>query len=89
VPHVSETAAVAVAPSGGPSDLIIYAVPHPGALPDRETLLKTMRETIKRELNPLFRIRDLVLIDALPRTASNKIMRRALRDRYTSAHESS
>jgi acyl-coenzyme A synthetase/AMP-(fatty) acid ligase len=30
----------------------------------------------------VFKIHDVVLVDALPRTASNKIMRRALRDRY-------
>jgi acetyl-CoA synthetase len=40
-----------------------------------------MQSAIKRDLNPLFKIQDLVLINALPRTASNKVMRRELRDR--------
>ena len=34
------------------------------------------------ELNPLFKIHDLVIVDTLPRTASNKLMRRELRARY-------
>jgi len=39
---------------------------------------------IKTKLNPLFHIYDVVLVDELPRTASNKIMRRVLRDNYMS-----
>ena len=38
----------------------------------------------KGRLNPLFRISDLVLVPALPVTASNKIMRRELRAGYRS-----
>jgi acetyl-CoA synthetase len=41
-----------------------------------------MQAAIKRDLNPLFKIHDLVLVEALPRTASNKIMRRELRAQY-------
>jgi acetyl-CoA synthetase len=41
-----------------------------------------MQNAIKRNLNPLFKIHDLVLTEALPRTASNKVMRRVLRDQY-------
>ncbi len=44
-----------------------------------------MQEAIKRELNPLFRIHDVILLDALPRTASNKVMRRTLRDQWSLA----
>jgi acetyl-CoA synthetase len=33
-------------------------------------------------LNPLFKINDIVLTDKLPRTASNKVMRRVLRQQY-------
>jgi acetyl-CoA synthetase len=82
VPGVIETAAIAVSPNGGPSRLVIYAVCSASQnLGDRE-LLRAMQAAIKRDLNPLFRIHDLVLVDALPRTASNKVMRRTLRDRH-------
>jgi acetyl-CoA synthetase len=85
VPHVSETAAIAVSPDGGPSRLVIYAVGSPGQTLNKHELIIAMQEAIKRDLNPLFRIHDLVLIDALPRTASNKVMRRALRDQWSPA----
>jgi acetyl-CoA synthetase len=85
VPHISETAAVAVSPDGGPSRLVIYAVGSPGQRLSKNELIGAMQEAIKRELNPLFRIHDLVLIDALPRTASNKVMRRMLRDQWPGA----
>lgn len=82
VPGVVETAAIAVADGGGgPSQLVIYAV-CAGA-PDHAQLVAAMQGAIKRDLNPLFKIHDVVVIEALPRTASNKVMRRELRARYT------
>jgi acetyl-CoA synthetase len=44
-----------------------------------------MNQAIKDELNPLFKVQDVVLMERLPRTASNKIMRRVLRDEYLEA----
>ena len=41
-----------------------------------------MNEAIRSRLNPLFRAREVHLMGQLPRTASNKIMRRVLRDEY-------
>lgn len=35
---------------------------------------------IRSQLNPLFKVSHVVVRDALPRTASNKLMRRVLRD---------
>lgn len=80
---ILETAAVAVAPAGGgPSQLVVFAVlesehkTHPGVL------RMDMQTVIKRQLNPLFKISEVVVVDTLPRTASNKLMRRTLRERY-------
>ena len=88
VEGVLETAAIAVSPpAGGPSRLIIYAVPAPGANLDPDTVAGVMQKNISQGLNPLFRVHDVVLIDALPRTASNKVMRRVLRSRYAHANE--
>jgi acetyl-CoA synthetase len=84
VEGVSETAAVAVPPQGGgPSLLIIFAVLESGARADAGSLIADMQRAIAKHLNPLFKIHDVVLIDQLPRTASNKVMRRELRSRYT------
>ncbi len=83
VEGVRETAAIAIDPAGGgPSLLVIYAVLEAGVKPDTKFLKTLMQQLIKTRLNPLFRIHDVVVIDALPRTASNKVMRRVLRDRF-------
>jgi acetyl-CoA synthetase len=80
-PAVSESAAVAVQPGGeGAEQLVIFAALSSEI--DRDELLAELRRRIATDLNPLFKIHDLVLVDALPRTASNKLMRRTLRDRY-------
>ena len=88
VPGVSETAAIATTPmGGGPSQLVIYAVTFYATKyttdPNELDQLKTrMQKEIREHLNPLFKIHDLVVVDSLPRTASNKVMRRVLRDKY-------
>jgi acetyl-CoA synthetase len=85
VPGVVETAAVAVPPpGGGPSLLWIFAVPQTAAA-DRAALLAVIRQALRDHLNPLFKIQNLALLDALPRTASNKVMRRLLREKAMEA----
>ena len=82
VDGIQETAAVAVSPKdGGPSELVIYAVLMESASePTKQEIQDALQTEISEHLNPLFRIRDVVIVDALPRTASNKVMRRLLRD---------
>lgn len=82
LPEISETAAIAISPlKGGPSQLVVYVVPQYSYL--SSTTLKTRLQTaLKQQLNPLFKIHEVVVVEALPRTASNKVMRRVLRDRY-------
>ena len=41
-----------------------------------------MQQAIKEHLNPLFHIDDVVIAESLPRTASNKVMRKELRAQY-------
>ena len=82
VSGIHEVAAIAASPpDGGPSQLVIYAVLLPGA--DKGSLTTSLQSAIREHLNPLFRIHDVIVVDALPRTASNKIMRRILRDEQT------
>jgi acetyl-CoA synthetase len=83
VEDICETAAIAISPSeGGPSQLVIYVVVVSDSHKNEEALKADLQKAIAQRLNPLFKISDLVLVDALPRTASNKIMRRVLRDQY-------
>ena len=95
VPLVAETAAVAVNPASGhgPSMLVVFVVAgshdellaaHGGTVASAAAALqKEMQNSIKKYLNPLFGIAHTVIVAALPRTASNKIMRRVLRDQFT------
>ncbi len=79
---IKESAAIAVSPEGGgPSLLVIYYVENKSLITDNERLQEA-KKSIRNQLNPLFKVTDLVKIDALPRTASNKVMRRKLRELY-------
>ena len=85
---VREAAAIAVSPAdGGPSLLVVYAVVEPALVPEAP-LAAQFQKAVADNLNPLFRVHDVVLVDALPRTASNKVMRRVLRDGYSRAADS-
>ena len=78
---VREAAAVAVQAGGeGPERLVLYVVSE--GTPDRETLKRELGRAVAGRLNPLFKVHDVVLVDALPRTASQKLLRRELRARY-------
>lgn len=77
-PRVVEAAAVSVRPGGGGAeDLVLFVVAR-GPV-DAETLRRDLGRRIAESLNPLFKVREVVLRDALPRTASNKLLRRELR----------
>ena len=74
---VVESAAVAVTPQGGgPSELVLVVVGH-----DRtaEELHPEIATAVRVQLNPLFKVTRTVVRESLPRTASNKVMRRVLR----------
>lgn len=78
---VAESAAVGVrAGNEGADRLVLYVCPRQDT--DTETLKSELRSLIADRLNPLFKLHDLVIIEQLPRTATNKLMRRELRDRY-------
>ncbi len=88
MPGVRETAAVAVPPiGGGPDRLIVRVVPGEGCEESAETWQTRFQMTIRERLNPLFRVSDVVITQSLPRTASNKVMRRKLRGVYKSKEE--
>lgn len=79
VSGVRESAAIAVSPEGGPSLLVLYIVSTNGEPPERSAL----QQAIRSQLNPLFKIHDVVAVEKLPRTASNKVLRRVLRNQYS------
>lgn len=81
--RVLETAAVSAAPpSGGPEQLAIFVVVKEGMIVSPDTLKKRFSRAIQRNLNPLFKVRSVKIVGMLPRTASNKLLRRVLREQW-------
>jgi acetyl-CoA synthetase len=93
VPAVLEAAAVGFpTPGGGPEQLHLFVVlsleastaagGHGGGRvsgPQLQQLQAACQNAIKQELNPLFKVHKVIQVDSLPRTASNKVMRRMLK----------
>ena len=61
---------------------MLYVVVEEEAAP--ADLKGELAKRIAEHLNPLFKIHDVVVAESVPRTASNKIMRRRLRADYAS-----
>ncbi|NEP16685.1 MAG: AMP-binding protein [Leptolyngbya sp. SIO4C1] len=88
LPGVRAVAAIAVdPPAGGPSQLVVYAVLTPSAQLSPSALRSLFQQSIRQSLNPLFNLSEVVIVESLPRTASNKVMRRQLRVDYLKAAE--
>jgi len=80
-PAIQEAAAVGVqSEAEGPEKLVVFVVIR--SQHDDEGLRPELQQRVAVELNPLFRIDELVTLDSLPRTASNKILRRQLRAQH-------
>ncbi|KAF8778999.1 hypothetical protein HU200_003104 [Digitaria exilis] len=77
-----ETAAVSIKPAGGgPEHLAILAVLKDRSAPYDVNLLKSkFQRAIQKSLNPLFKVTYVKVVPEFPRTASNKLLRRVLRD---------
>lgn len=83
-PDVAECAAVAVQPEGEGADrLVVFVVLREPR--EYGGLRLELGRLLADQLNPLFKIHEVVVTDALPRTASNKLMRRSLREAYARA----
>jgi acetyl-CoA synthetase len=80
-PAVFESAAIGASiDSSRAEHLVLYVVPSTAVELGR--LRTELRTLIARQLNPLFKVHDVVMAESLPRTASNKLMRRELRADY-------
>ncbi|CAJ1938602.1 unnamed protein product [Sphenostylis stenocarpa] len=78
---ILETAAVGVATTDtGPEQLVIFVVLKKGYNSSAETLKLKFTKAIQSNLNPLFKVSMVKIVPDFPRTSSNKILRRVLRD---------
>ncbi|KAJ7956550.1 acyl-activating enzyme 17 [Quillaja saponaria] len=84
--NILETAAIGVPPpGGGPEQLVIAVVSkNPNSpRPDLNQLSVSCNSALQKKLNPLFKVSRVVPLSSLPRTATNKVMRRILRQQLT------
>ncbi|XP_015878808.2 probable CoA ligase CCL12 [Ziziphus jujuba] len=78
---IMETAAISVAPvNGGPEQLIIFVVLKKGYNAEPDKLKIKFSRAIHSSLNPLFKAALVKIVPEFPRTASNKLLRRVLRE---------
>ncbi|KAA3617798.1 MAG: AMP-dependent synthetase [Calditrichaeota bacterium] len=78
---IYESAAIAVQPQGeGQEKLVIFIILKQNI--NVQILKNDLNKLIGTKINPLFKIFDLIIRTELPRTASNKLMRRVLRKNY-------
>ncbi|KDP42113.1 hypothetical protein JCGZ_01901 [Jatropha curcas] len=78
---IMETAAISVAPvDGGPELLVIFVVLKKGFNGEPDKLKMKFSKAIQSNLNPLFKVSLVKVVPEFPRTASNKLLRRVLRD---------
>ncbi|KAJ9174109.1 hypothetical protein P3X46_017172 [Hevea brasiliensis] len=89
---ILETAAIGVPPpQGGPERLVIAVVFNDpdNSTTDLEQLRKSFNSAVQKKLNPLFRVSHVVALPSLPRTATNKVMRRILRQQFVQQEQNS
>lgn len=78
---ILETAAVSCAPpNGGPEQLAIFVVLKEGFNLQADILKMKFSKAIQKNLNPLFKVSFVKIVGEFPRTASNKLLRRVLRN---------
>ncbi|KAI4344026.1 hypothetical protein L6164_011303 [Bauhinia variegata] len=88
--NILETAAIGVPPpGGGPEQLVVAVVFKNSNGRDLNQLRISFNSALQKTLNPLFRVSLVVPLSSLPRTASNKVMRRVLRKQLAESNQSS
>ncbi|XP_062158336.1 probable acyl-activating enzyme 17, peroxisomal [Alnus glutinosa] len=82
---VLETAAIGVPPPGGGPEQLVVAVVFKDSdnmKGDINQLKISFNSAVQKKLNPLFRVSQVVPLASLPRTATNKVIRRVLRQQF-------
>ncbi|WP_248897053.1 AMP-binding protein [Haloplanus halobius] len=78
---VNQAAAVGAPDETTGTAVVLYVVPDPDATVD-DDLRAAIRDTVGAELGKPFRPREVLFVDALPKTQSGKIIRRAIASVY-------
>lgn len=77
---IQDIAAIGIAPkSGGPEEL--YLICQVKTTIEIKVFTQQLQSIIKEKLNPLFKIKEVILWETLPRTASQKLQRKLIKKR--------
>ncbi|NNK33917.1 MAG: propionyl-CoA synthetase, partial [Xanthomonadales bacterium] len=77
--HVAECAVIGVADSFKGEMPLGFVVLNAGAEVDPETLKSELIATVRSQVGPIAKPRDIVIVDRLPKTRSGKILRGTMR----------
>jgi len=78
-PAVAEAAVVGAADETTGQGIVAFVILRSG-VEDGEGLVKTLRDHVAKEIGPIAKPRQIMVVAELPKTRSGKIMRRLLRD---------
>ncbi|CAL5372133.1 unnamed protein product [Camellia sinensis] len=90
--NILEAAAVGVPPQGGGPERLVIAVVFKDSSESARDLNKlrtAFNSALQNKLNPFFKVSHIVPITSLPRTATNKVMRRVLRQQFAQIDQNS
>ncbi|MBU6245548.1 MAG: acetate--CoA ligase [Actinomycetales bacterium] len=82
-PKVAEAAVVGATDETTGQGIVAFVILRSGALADGEDgapVIKELREHVAKEIGPIAKPRQVMIVAELPKTRSGKIMRRLLRD---------
>jgi acetyl-CoA synthetase len=82
-PTVAEAAVVGASDPTTGQGIVAFVILRGGAATDEsksESVLKELRDHVSKEIGPIAKPRQIMVVEELPKTRSGKIMRRLLRD---------
>jgi acetyl-CoA synthetase len=79
-PKVAEAAVVGATDPTTGQGIVAFVILRGSAVDDGETLVKELRDHVAKEIGPIAKPRQILVVSELPKTRSGKIMRRLLRD---------
>ena len=78
-PSIAEAAVVGASDSTTGQGIVAFVILRAG-IEDGESLVKQLRDHVAKEIGPIAKPRQIMVVPELPKTRSGKIMRRLLRD---------
>ncbi|AOS61113.1 acetate--CoA ligase [Actinoalloteichus hymeniacidonis] len=79
-PSVAEAAVVGAADPTTGQGIVAFVILRGGEADDGDALVKQLRDHVSKEIGPIAKPRQILVVPELPKTRSGKIMRRLLRD---------